>query len=198
MAGQTTKSAMFAIVSHWVTEEWNAREAVLHIAEVNGSHTGVALAEEVLRCLQFYDITNKLIAVTSDNASNSAALIKILGKLIMRPRSRNLEDDGDEFDISTDGTSSDFEDDGRNIAPGGPGDVNPEDDSMRAIIYAEDNHISVDPGNKSAMVPSRPLFQGERSWARCLAHSLNLIVMEVLSKLDFQVSQNVDNDEIEV
>ncbi|KAK9312132.1 hypothetical protein V1522DRAFT_424138 [Lipomyces starkeyi] len=37
-----TKSAMFAIVAHSVTEEWNAREAVLHIAEVHGSHTGVA------------------------------------------------------------------------------------------------------------------------------------------------------------
>ncbi|KAK9321352.1 hypothetical protein V1517DRAFT_176180 [Lipomyces orientalis] len=93
-----TKSAMFAIVAHCVTEEWNAREAVLHIAEVHGSHTGVALAEEVLRCLQFYGITNKLIAVTSDNASNNAVLMKTSGRLINHLRSRNP---GDDSDIST-------------------------------------------------------------------------------------------------
>ncbi|KAK9492053.1 hypothetical protein V1508DRAFT_171872 [Lipomyces doorenjongii] len=51
-----TRCAMFAIVAHWITGEWEAREALLHIAELPGSHTGVALAQEVLTCLRFYDI----------------------------------------------------------------------------------------------------------------------------------------------
>ncbi|KAK9386342.1 hypothetical protein V1515DRAFT_605222 [Lipomyces mesembrius] len=52
---------MFAIIAHWITDEWEPREAVLHIAELRGSHTGVALAQEVLMCLRFYDITKKTI-----------------------------------------------------------------------------------------------------------------------------------------
>ncbi|KAK9489886.1 hypothetical protein V1508DRAFT_426592 [Lipomyces doorenjongii] len=49
--GWTSKGPMFDIVVHWITEEWEeweAREAVLHIAELGGKHTGVALAH-VLR-----------------------------------------------------------------------------------------------------------------------------------------------------
>ncbi|KAK9494588.1 hypothetical protein V1508DRAFT_323720, partial [Lipomyces doorenjongii] len=85
-----TRCAMFAIVAHWITGEWEAREAVLHIAELPGSHTGVALAQEVLTCLRFYDIKKKLVAITSDNASNDAALVHKLERLLV-PRQRSVE-----------------------------------------------------------------------------------------------------------
>ncbi|KAK9427226.1 hypothetical protein V1505DRAFT_288463, partial [Lipomyces doorenjongii] len=124
--GWTSPTRCAAIVAHWITGEWEAREAVLHIAELPGSHTGVALAQEVLTCLRFYDIKKKLVAITSDNASNNAALVHKLERLLM-PRQRSVE--------------------------------------------------------KPAMVPNKILFRGQASWVRCLAHSLNLVVKEVLNGL---------------
>ncbi|KAK9369475.1 hypothetical protein V1509DRAFT_457656 [Lipomyces kononenkoae] len=183
-----TKSATVAIIAHWITDEWKPREAVLHVTELQGSHTGLALAEEVFKCLQFYDITLKLIAVSSDNASNNAAMIDALEELIMNPSAKLNEESDSE--LSTDGRLSDDDE----IEPT---NTNHEDNSLRTIVYAPDSGPGAEQvSKKPAMVPNQPLFRGRRSWVRCIAHSLNLIVKVVLERLDFDVGQNVDNDDI--
>ncbi|KAK9341814.1 ribonuclease H-like domain-containing protein, partial [Lipomyces starkeyi] len=190
-----TKSAIFAIIAHWITEEWEAREAVLHITELQGSHTGLALAEEVLRCLRFYDITKKLIAVSSDNASNNATMIDALEELIMNP-SAQLNEDSDS-ELSTDGRLSDDDETYSSRPARESTNINHEDNSLRTIIYAPDSGLSADHViQEPGMVPTQPLFHGRRSWVRCIAHSLNLIVKAFLQRLDFDVGQNIDNDDV--
>ncbi|KAK9234656.1 hypothetical protein V1525DRAFT_459207 [Lipomyces kononenkoae] len=190
-----TKSAMFAIIAHWITADWEAREAVLHIIELQGSHTGLALAEEVLRCSRFYDITNKLIAISSDNASNNAAMVDVLEESITNSSAKLDEDSDSEF--SADGRLSDGEEtDFSGNAPG-PSTIMHDDNSLRTIIYASQTDLSADQVIQNlAMVPAQPLFRGRRSWVRCIAHSLNLVVKVVLQRLDFDVGQNIDNDDV--
>ncbi|KAK9311310.1 hypothetical protein V1522DRAFT_425202 [Lipomyces starkeyi] len=147
--------------------------------------------------LTFYDITNKLVAVSSDNASNNAAMIDELEGLIVNPSAKLHEDSDSE--LSTEGILSDEDERHSSTTAKDPTNTNSEDDSLRSIIYAADSGLSADQViQNAAMVPTQTLFHGRRSWVRCLAHSLNLIVKEVLERLDFEVGQNIDNDDVEI
>jgi len=52
----------------------------LEFKKLNGRHTGSMLAEEVFNTLKEYDITSKLLCITTDNASNNTKLMKELSK----------------------------------------------------------------------------------------------------------------------
>ncbi|KAK9318912.1 hypothetical protein V1517DRAFT_334253 [Lipomyces orientalis] len=92
-----TRCAMFAIVAHWITGEWEAREAVLHIAELPGSHTGVALAQEVFTCLRFYDIKimraimpPRYKNLTGYSCQDLSTTLQNLGMTCPMPKSRSI------------------------------------------------------------------------------------------------------------
>ena len=60
------------------------QEALISFEPVNGSHTGKALAEIVMDRLKIFKLEKRIIAVTSDNASNNKTLTKALNEAIPR------------------------------------------------------------------------------------------------------------------
>jgi len=69
-----------AITCHFVDDNFNLIEALLDFSEVDGQHTGIHLAEIVLKVLNEYDIVEKLYCITSDNASNNLTMVKELSR----------------------------------------------------------------------------------------------------------------------
>jgi hypothetical protein len=78
--------AFLGIVGHWISEGFEYEEYVIDFVKLKGEHTGNNLAYEVKKSLQKLQCSNKLIAVTGDNASNNKTLSEKLLELL--PRSR--------------------------------------------------------------------------------------------------------------
>jgi len=72
------RKPIFAIIGHWITPEFEEREEVLEFVEVQGSHTGEALAIIVKKLLTELKLKQKLFTITGDNAGNNGTLCEVL------------------------------------------------------------------------------------------------------------------------
>src|SRR5205085_3579262 len=65
------KIAFLAVVSYWITDDWELREVLLGFKQIRGAHTGKNLADLVGDVLKRYGIESRLLGFTSDSASNN-------------------------------------------------------------------------------------------------------------------------------
>lgn len=65
-----------AITGYFLDLHWEYREILLGFQPLSGSHTGVNLGNVVFELLQKYKIEDRVLAVTTDNASNNGTLIE--------------------------------------------------------------------------------------------------------------------------
>lgn len=76
------RQAFMAITGYFIDEEWECREILLGFEPLSGSHTGVNLGDVLLQVLQEYRITDRVLAATTDNASNNSTLISSIRESI--------------------------------------------------------------------------------------------------------------------
>jgi hypothetical protein len=76
------RAGYIAIKAYWVSHDWQMQEALIGFEPVNGQHTGKALAAIVMLRLKHFNIYDRIIAITSDNASNNKTLAKALNAAI--------------------------------------------------------------------------------------------------------------------
>ena len=69
---------IFVIIGHQITPEFKEREEVLEFIEVQGSHTGEALAIIVKKLLTELKLKQKLFIITRDNTGNNGTLYEVL------------------------------------------------------------------------------------------------------------------------
>ena len=72
------KIAFLSIVAYWITDMWELKEALIGFEEIDGAHTGENMASIIERVLVMYDIRDRILGFTSDNASNNGTLAKSL------------------------------------------------------------------------------------------------------------------------
>jgi hypothetical protein len=53
-------TAYLAVTGHWLTAEWQLRSELLSFSEIDGSHSGENMAEELYSVLKEYNITHKV------------------------------------------------------------------------------------------------------------------------------------------
>ncbi len=70
--------ALLSVLCYYVAEDWQYKEVLIGFESVSGSHTGQNLAAVVKQVLQHQNLTHRLLAVTSDNASNNNTMAKSL------------------------------------------------------------------------------------------------------------------------
>ena len=75
---------IFTIIVHWTMEDFEDRQVVLHFGHLPGSHTGENLARETYKVLNYFNLREKLVAITGDNASNNPSLCRHLYKLLSK------------------------------------------------------------------------------------------------------------------
>lgn len=57
------------ITGHFIDQEWNYREVLLGFEHILGS-----LSETVFQILQEHDITDRVLSIITDNASNNSTI----------------------------------------------------------------------------------------------------------------------------
>lgn len=76
------KYAFMAITGYFLDQEWEYREVLLGFEPISGTHSGANLGEVVIRILQQHQIIHRILAVTTDNASNNKTLITAVNESI--------------------------------------------------------------------------------------------------------------------
>lgn len=64
-----------AVTGYFLDQDWDYREILLGFEPLSGSHSGVNLSDVVLKLLQQHSITDRVLAVTTDNASNNTTMM---------------------------------------------------------------------------------------------------------------------------
>jgi hypothetical protein len=70
-----------AITAYLLDQNWDYRE-VLGFEPLSGTHSRATLREVVVRTLQQHQILDRVLAITTDNASNNTTLIAIVNDTI--------------------------------------------------------------------------------------------------------------------
>ena len=68
------QQAFMAITGYFIDADWNYREILLGFEPLHGTHTGVNLGSVLFDLLQKHGIENRVLTITTDNASNNSKL----------------------------------------------------------------------------------------------------------------------------
>lgn len=64
-----------AVTGYFLTNDWEYREVLLGFEPLSGTHSGMNLSEVLMNLLQQHKITDWILAITTDNASNNNTLL---------------------------------------------------------------------------------------------------------------------------
>lgn len=74
--------SFMAISGYFIDEDWQYREILLGFEPLHGTHSGTNLSTILLQILQQHKIEDRLLAITTDNASNNKTLVEALQQSI--------------------------------------------------------------------------------------------------------------------
>jgi hypothetical protein len=70
--------SFLAVKAYYINSEWHLQERLLDFIPLRGSHTGRAMAADVIHILSETGMKRRLLAITCDNAGNNRTLGHIL------------------------------------------------------------------------------------------------------------------------
>jgi hypothetical protein len=76
------RQSFMAVTGYFLDQEWNYREILLGFEPLYGSHTGAYLSTILLDLLEKHGITNRVLTITTDNASNNGTLVGSLQEAV--------------------------------------------------------------------------------------------------------------------
>lgn len=69
------RQSFMAVTGYFLDQEWNYREILLGFEPLYGSHTGAYLSTVLLNLLEKHEVTNRVVTITTDNASNNGTML---------------------------------------------------------------------------------------------------------------------------
>lgn len=78
-----------AITGYFLDQDWEYREVLLGFEPLHGSHTGVNLSMTVLQILQEHGIADRVLSITTDNATNNNTMMASIQDTILSQDLRN-------------------------------------------------------------------------------------------------------------
>ena len=78
----TNKHSFLGIIAHYLTAEWELVEEMIGFESLTDCHSGAILAQVVNSVLEKHKISDRVLSITTDNASNNGTLIKELNSYI--------------------------------------------------------------------------------------------------------------------
>jgi hypothetical protein len=70
--------SFFGFTIHYIDNDWKLQESLLAFKFLEGEHDGFNLAEYLVEVLEEFGITDRLLGITADNASNNSTMISHL------------------------------------------------------------------------------------------------------------------------
>lgn len=86
----TASDSYYGITAHFVDRNWQLQSVVLDFAIMPQPHTGEIIKETFLTIMADFNIENKVLAITTDNASNITNGIELLAAEISSKHSRPI------------------------------------------------------------------------------------------------------------
>lgn len=77
--------AFMAVTGYFLDQDWNYCEVLLGFEPLHGSHSGAHLSETVIRILQKHGIDNRVLSITTDNASNNGTMMAGVQEIAKSP-----------------------------------------------------------------------------------------------------------------
>jgi hypothetical protein len=77
------KEDYISVVAHFVNADWELEKRLLALRLIDELHTGSAIAEHISMVVDEYDLTNKIFAITLDNASSNSSAMDILSPIFL-------------------------------------------------------------------------------------------------------------------
>ena len=74
-----TTESYITITCHFLSATWQLRSLVLETLKFNLSHTAEHIADALLEVAETWDVSSKVDAIVTDNASNIVAAVKFTG-----------------------------------------------------------------------------------------------------------------------
>jgi hypothetical protein len=78
------KLAFMSVTAYMISDAWEYQEHLICFEHLSGSHTGQNMARVVAAALQEYGLSERLFAVTADNASNNNTLRQELAQRLQQ------------------------------------------------------------------------------------------------------------------
>jgi len=66
-------SAFLGITMHYINNNWETKKCLLDFISIEGSHSGRLILTKLTEVLQDFNISNRIISLTTDNGSNMLA-----------------------------------------------------------------------------------------------------------------------------
>jgi hypothetical protein len=76
------QQAFMAVTGYFIDQDWKYREILLGFEPLHGPHSGANLSTVLLQLLQQHNIVDRVLAITTDNASNNNTLIESIQESI--------------------------------------------------------------------------------------------------------------------
>ena len=78
----TNDVPFIALVAHGVDSQWRPRRYLLCLQRFPGAHGGARLAATLMAQIESYDVQNRIMAFTGDNASNNVVAMEVVGEML--------------------------------------------------------------------------------------------------------------------
>ena len=78
----TNKHSFLGIIAHYLTAEWELVEEMIGFESLTDCHSGAILAQVVNGVFEKHKLSDRVLSITTDNASNNSTLIKELNSYI--------------------------------------------------------------------------------------------------------------------
>ncbi|KAJ5742625.1 uncharacterized protein N7511_011357 [Penicillium nucicola] len=76
------QQAFTAVIGYFLDNNWEYREVLLGFEPLSGTHSGLNLSEVLMRLFQQHNITDRVLAITTDNASKNNTLVNFINEAI--------------------------------------------------------------------------------------------------------------------
>ncbi|KAJ5902926.1 hypothetical protein N7495_003454 [Penicillium taxi] len=86
------KQAFLAVTCYFIDKDWEYQEVLLGFEPLHGAHSGQHLASIVLKVLEQHELEQRVLTITTDNASNNSTLVFYLSRDIRGIVEGDLED----------------------------------------------------------------------------------------------------------
>jgi hypothetical protein len=71
-----------AITGYFIDQDWNYHEVLLRFKHLYGSYTGSNLSNTVIQILQHYKIADRVLLITTDNATNNNTMMNGIQEIV--------------------------------------------------------------------------------------------------------------------
>jgi hypothetical protein len=66
-------TSFLGITMHYINDDWEIKKCLLDFIPIEGSHTGILISTKLIEIFSEFDISDRIISLTTDNGSNMLA-----------------------------------------------------------------------------------------------------------------------------